>query len=389
MKGFKDSYLAYFLMYFFYYLAWALFAGLISVYLLDLGYKASQVSLVVSTSFVASMLGQPIIGWLNDRMGIKKVTGLLLLGSLPGALVMVVRQDLLSISLAYSWVLLLVNGSVPVMEKIATSSPFTYGKIRIWGTIGFAFGSQVAGLIYDYIAPRAIFVAFILSMCLCLLGIWGTQVVDNRIKKSPAKEEEQIPARGALLENKTYLFYLFLAMLFSGVTNAGHTYVPALLEDAGLSVGQATTVVALAVLCEAPLTLFSYKFMDQLSSRRLFRLTICLVLLQFLIYGLDLGLESKIIMTLLAKHTSGMLFIMTNMKIVASLVDSNYLITALSLVQLVRSLGSILVQNLVGYILDSGSYELMSWALAGISLFVLLLLPFLKLPSGQDQRLFS
>lgn len=41
LKRYKNSYLSYFLMYNFYYLSWAVFSALISVYLLDKGFKAS------------------------------------------------------------------------------------------------------------------------------------------------------------------------------------------------------------------------------------------------------------------------------------------------------------------------------------------------------------
>ena len=47
-------------MYMFYYLSMALFSGLISVYLMDKGYKASDVSFVVSCSFILSMITQPL-----------------------------------------------------------------------------------------------------------------------------------------------------------------------------------------------------------------------------------------------------------------------------------------------------------------------------------------
>ena len=62
LKCYKNSYLSHFLMYNFYYLSWALFSALISVYLMDRGFKASDVSLVVSASFLTSMITQPIIG---------------------------------------------------------------------------------------------------------------------------------------------------------------------------------------------------------------------------------------------------------------------------------------------------------------------------------------
>lgn len=61
-------------MYNFYYLSWALFSALISVYLMNKGFKASDVSIVVSVSFLTSMITQPIIGSLNEKKNIKKGT---------------------------------------------------------------------------------------------------------------------------------------------------------------------------------------------------------------------------------------------------------------------------------------------------------------------------
>ena len=65
-------------MYLFYFLSLALLSGLISVYLMDKGYNASQVSFVVSSSFIASVILQPWIGRLNDYYHIKWVNGLIL-----------------------------------------------------------------------------------------------------------------------------------------------------------------------------------------------------------------------------------------------------------------------------------------------------------------------
>ncbi|WRK52088.1 MFS transporter [Coprobacillaceae bacterium CR2/5/TPMF4] len=67
MKYYKNSYLSYLLMYFFYFFSLAVFSGYISVYLMDKGYQSTQVSFVVSCSFVLSMIIQPIVGYLNDH----------------------------------------------------------------------------------------------------------------------------------------------------------------------------------------------------------------------------------------------------------------------------------------------------------------------------------
>ena len=51
LKYYKNSYLSYFLMYFFFFFSLAFFSGFLSVYLMDQGFSASQVSFVVSCSF--------------------------------------------------------------------------------------------------------------------------------------------------------------------------------------------------------------------------------------------------------------------------------------------------------------------------------------------------
>ena len=79
LKHYKNSYLSYFLMYFFFFFSLAFFSGFISVYLMDQGFSASQVSFVVSCSYVLSVIVQPFIGKLNDLYESKYVNSILLL----------------------------------------------------------------------------------------------------------------------------------------------------------------------------------------------------------------------------------------------------------------------------------------------------------------------
>ena len=77
------------------------------------------------------------------------------------------------------------------------------------------------------------------------------------------------------------------------------------------------------------------------------------------------------------------------LKIVASLVDSRLLVTALTFVQTVHSLGTIAIQNISGAIIDQAGYEMMSFFLVGVMILVLLLASFLKIPEKEGQNLFS
>lgn len=384
LERYKNSYLSYFLMYNCYYLSWAVFSALISVYLLDKDFKASEVSLVVSTSFLTSMIFQPVIGMFSDRYDVKKVNFVLFTLAGIGGLAFMFASSLITITIGYSFVLTLINGTNPVMEKIASSSPYQYGKIRIWGTIGYATGSWLAGMIYQLISPSAIFICFIITMILCIIGLLGTQTPSEL-----GQNNEEKTKTSTLFHNYKYLYYLIIAAIFQGITNMANTYIPAMFQNDGLKVSLVSTILSFAVLCEAPLVLFSHKFMDKLTNKRLLIIAYSMITIQFLCYALNVWLPLKVIITLITKHPSGMLFIMINLKIVSTLVPKEHQITALAFVQTLRNLSSIIFQNIAGQILDISSYQIL-FALSLIVIvvgFVLVIL--FKVPSGKDQKLFN
>ena len=384
LERYKNSYLCYFLMYNFYYLSWAIFSALISIYLLDKGFKASEVSLVVSTSFLTSMIFQPVIGMFSDRYDVKKVNFVLFTLAGIGGLAFMFASSLITITIGYSFVLTLINGTNPVMEKIASSSPYQYGKIRIWGTIGYATGSWLAGMIYQLISPSAIFICFIITMILCIIGLLGTQTPSEL-----GQNNEEKTKTSTLFHNYKYLYYLIIAAIFQGITNMANTYIPAMFQNDGLKVSLVSTILSFAVLCEAPLVLFSHKFMDKLTNKRLLIIAYSMITIQFLCYALNVWLPLKVIITLITKHPSGMLFIMINLKIVSTLVPKEHQITALAFVQTLRNLSSIIFQNIAGQILDISSYQILfSLSLIVIVVGFVLVIIF-KVPSGKDQKLFN
>lgn len=384
LERYKNSYLSYFLMYNFYYLSWAIFSALISIYLLDKDFKASEVSLVVSTSFLTSMIFQPVIGMFSDRYDVKKVNFVLFTLAGIGGLAFMFASSLITITIGYSFVLTLINGTNPVMEKIASSSPYQYGKIRIWGTIGYATGSWLAGMIYQLISPSAIFICFIITMILCIIGLLGTQTPSEL-----GQNNEEKTKTSTLFHNYKYLYYLIIAAIFQGITNMANTYIPAMFQNDGLKVSLVSTILSFAVLCEAPLVLFSHKFMDKLTNKRLLIIAYSMITIQFLCYALNVWLPLKVIITLITKHPSGMLFIMINLKIVSTLVPKEHQITALAFVQTLRNLSSIIFQNIAGQILDISSYQIL-FALSLIVIVVSFVLVILfKVPSGKDQKLFN
>ncbi len=384
-RKYKNSYLSYFLMYNFYYLSWALFSALISVYLMAKGFKASQVSFVVSASFLASMVTQPVIGTWNDKYDRKKVDTVLFLIACVGGIIFMMSDSLVMITISYSLVLVMINGVNPVMEKLATTSPYSYGKIRIWGTIGYALGSQLAGLIYDNISPEAVFLAFVLTMLLCVAGLLGTEPAEG-IHKAENGEKVRILD---LFKNGKYVYYLGLCVIFYGITNMSNVFIPSMLTDRGLDVGIASVILSIAVLCEAPLVFFSYRFMDKIANKTLLFVAMGLVCVQCAVYGFNLPMPFVILATLIAKHPAGMLYIMVNLKVVNTLIDEKQQITALAFVATLKNLAAIVFQNIAGQVLDATSYSHLFLLCFGCMLGDLALLAFFRIGSGNDKPLFN
>lgn len=85
---------------------------------MDKGYKASDVSLVVSCSFVLSMITQPFIGNLYDRYDKKKVNGILLAIAGIFGIVFILANNIYMIAIVYSVVLAILNGVNPIIERM-------------------------------------------------------------------------------------------------------------------------------------------------------------------------------------------------------------------------------------------------------------------------------
>ena len=101
------------------------------------------------------------------------------------------------------------------------------------------------------------------------------------------------------------------------------------------------------------------------------------------------GCTLQVLVTLITKHPSGMLFIMINLKIVSTLVPKEHQITALAFVQTLRNLSSIVFQNIAGQILDVSSYQILFSLSLIIIAFGFLLVLLFKIPSGKDQKIFN
>ena len=103
------------------------------------------------------MITQPLFGYINERFGIVKITTLSLVVLMAGVGGFIWAPNYFWLTIFYGLVLLCLNGTAPMMEVFATQSPYAFGKIRVWGTIGYSVGVQIAGWVYHQFSPQAVY----------------------------------------------------------------------------------------------------------------------------------------------------------------------------------------------------------------------------------------
>ena len=137
-----------------------------------------------------------------------------------------------------------------MMEVFATQSPYAFGKIRVWGTIGYSVGVQIAGWVYHQFSPQAVYYTVLITI---LLSIFCLSAVRMK-KKETVVEKEKTPCLYSSSSSQWTLSLLYCVdWLASGVGNIGHTYI---LSYSWIVVYQfilPPTVVAISVVVEAPL----------------------------------------------------------------------------------------------------------------------------------------
>lgn len=389
LAKYTNSYASYVILFFFYDLAFALFSALISVYLIGKGYAASQVSLLISVASLANMATQPVIGSLTERFGMRAVNMVLFAASCLAAGLFVIAPNFAIIVVAYALINLIMNGVNPVVERMATSSPYSYGSIRSWGSIGFAVGTQVTGIIYDGIAPVAPYIAFIFAMLLAIVGFWGTQPRLAETEAAKIEDEGEPVSAKDLVTNRKFLYYLVLMILFAAVAGAAYSFTPAMLTNKGMEASAASTVLSVAALLELPVLLLSSRFMDKIPNKVLLLVCFGGIVIQMATYAFNLPLPIIIAVTFLLKHPPVILNIMTNMKVVNTIVDPRQQITGLALVKTAQSFGTIISNNIGGRIIDAVGYPAMFLFLLGLITAGLVGVIFFQVPSGNDRKLFS
>jgi PPP family 3-phenylpropionic acid transporter len=238
--------------YFWYFAFIGAFAPFFALYLKSIGFSAAQIGVLLAVNPVARIFGPNIWGWLADHYHAR---GPLIRVTAVGTAVVfgaVLASD------RFGWMFLalaLLNvfwcGVLPLVESatlsLVGSRVGTYGRVRLWGSVGFVLIVVLGGYLLDYLGIEALgpmILILLLLMAASTFPLPRDRGVSRHAEHAPILSIVRRPEVMALMAG------FFLMQVAHGPYNAFYSIH---LVEAGYSKKAVGWLWALGVLAEIAL----------------------------------------------------------------------------------------------------------------------------------------
>jgi PPP family 3-phenylpropionic acid transporter len=200
------------------------------LFLIEKGLTPSQIGWVLAIGPVASLLSEPISGYLSDKYkSIKKVILFSVVGMTLAGLVFFQLNSFLAFAI-FAYILFFFLAPVGALgeslaQKTANQLGIPFGSIRMWGSLGFAVSSVVTGYILNMLGVENIIVPFLLFTTICLLSCWWLQ--DVKASEKPVRFFDAF----RLLKNSRFVLFLVVALTITIAHRANDVYLSVFIKS--------------------------------------------------------------------------------------------------------------------------------------------------------------
>lgn len=256
----KKSYYLYSSWYFLMFFAFGGFFPLFSQLLSSFKMDGSVLGLIFSIGSFATIVSQPFWGYVNDKLKKpKKLISFLLISSSVAIFCFFFTKGVFLVGIIYLIFMFFNSGIGSICDSTVLSSGIPYGKIRLWGSVGYAAGVQFAGLVSQSLGIKSILVNYILFMAITIVilnKIKFNEISIHRINMGDFKQ---------LIKNKKYILAALGCFLVGGTVVGNNNYFGLLYKELGGSIAGIGLAFLLFAGSEAPFMVFFQKISKKLN----------------------------------------------------------------------------------------------------------------------------
>lgn len=262
--------------YFFYFGLLGIFTPYVGLFLDDRGFSSNQIGTLIAITAIFRILGPNL--WANMADSSGRVSQVLRFGCLFAFFVFLgvfVVYDYWLLTLTFSLMMMFWTAVLPQLEVITLQATLKtkggYGKIRLWGSIGFIACSLIAGSLIDVYGPTV--VAIVTSVTLFSLYISSLLIVG-----SEQKEKSQNKNLGDWGQAFSIVFIIFLLAntLLQVSFGTYYSFFALYMKDYDYSGFQTGVFIAIGVLSEILIFVLAAKLVKRFEVLNLLALSILL-----------------------------------------------------------------------------------------------------------------
>lgn len=323
----------------------------LAVFFQDKGLSYTQIGFMFALWSLTSVLVQPVWGFITDKYSYKKATLMLTLGlGAPAIFALLFANSPVTIGLA---VVLFFSFNSPIITlmdsytyEIITKHPgMQYGKIRFFGSLGYAAASLSMGLVVKAFGIGTSFTIFVI---VCYIAIAFIKKIEY--KGEPNGIRINFKDVGIQLRNKRFQHYILIIAFFSIAFGGNQTYMTILIKQTGGTMFQLGLVGFIIAMSEYPSLQFGTRILRKFGDMNM-------LVFSMLFYTLRYFLDSVAVssdMVLAIQALQGLtypLFLIATYEFISRTTPPNMRTTAMTINAAVMGIGG-LIGNIGGGILS-------------------------------------
>ena len=270
--------------YFFYFAYLGAFAPFFSLYLKSIGISAVEIGMLMSLPQLSRIVAPHVWGWLADRrasrLAIVRLAGIAglvsYLGVFAGSGFMLLFAVLLAMTFFWSAALPLIEATTlgHLGEETAR-----YGRIRVWGSIGFIVAVVAVGYVLDWVSIKALLWVVLAMMIGMLAFCW--KIPEAAV---PPHAADQQPI-WHIIRKPEVVALIAACALMAAAHGPYYTFYSIHLVNHGYSKALTGWLWALGVICEIGIFIWMPHLYRAFTLRQILIASFALAVVRFLLIG--------------------------------------------------------------------------------------------------------
>jgi MFS transporter, PPP family, 3-phenylpropionic acid transporter len=238
----------------FYLLYWgaaSVYDPFFSVYFIEKGFSNIQIGLLWSLFPLITLLVSPVVGFIADSRKARVLTlTVLLIGFIPAFFALNFANTFIMALLLTAITALFRGPSEPladsVIARMSVHYKIDYGRMRLWGSLSYAVGAILFGILWERFGYAWMFVVaalFAIPIILSALTLEETHVERKEKQKRPFE---------MLRQDRVLVILMVTCFLHSFALSMGQPFAGVYMADLGGSAVMVSAIFAIAALFELP-----------------------------------------------------------------------------------------------------------------------------------------